>query len=127
MRRIALVCLLFSLLGCAPKPPNIVGTWVSGLGGALTTYHFRPDGTFSLETLFDGYKADVSGKYHFENRMFYMDPEAVDVQGAGPRLEEIKASLNQSSRLYYEIHSPASIRLGAQEPPLMLSKTNPNP
>lgn len=117
----------FALFGCGKKEPNIVGTWNSGLGGALTTYHFRPDGSFSLETLFDGYKADVSGKYHFENGMLYLDPSSADVQGAGPRVEEIRASLNQSSRLYYQIYSPGSFRLGAQEPPLVLSKMSPNP
>lgn len=113
--------------GCGAKAPDIVGTWTSGMNGSLTTYHFRPDGSFSLDTLFDGMHAHVDGKYHFEGGMIYLDPSASSAEGANPRAEEVRASLAQSSRLYYKMNSPHSFRLGAQEPPLILSRMSKDP
>lgn len=112
--------------GCS-RGPNIVGTWHSGLGGAFTTYHFRPDGAFSLDSMFEGYQSHVDGKYHFDGGMLYLDPTNADVKGFGPRIDEMKSTLAQSSRLYYQIYSPDQFRLGKQDPPLVLSRMSRNP
>jgi hypothetical protein len=127
MRNCLLAVLLLILTGCGKKAPDIVGTWTSGLGGALTTYHFRKDGTFNLETLFDGYRAQVEGKYSFEGGQMHLDPSSVNVEGAGPRIDEIRASLNQPSRLYYRMNGPHSFQMGAQQPPLILSRMSKDP
>jgi hypothetical protein len=125
--RLCVVVAISVFLASCSKPPNIVGTWTSGLGGALTTYHFKPDGTFSFDSLFDGYMSHVDGKYHFEGKMLFLDPSGSNVQGAGPRVEEMKAQLAQSSRLTFQMYTPGSFRLGKEDPPLVVSKVSPNP
>jgi hypothetical protein len=126
MKQICVLVLFLVVLGCS-KSPSFVGTWSSGLGGALSTYHFRTDGTYTMETLFDGYRAVSEGNYHTEGDKFFLEPRTGDVQGAGPRTEEIKGQLMQGARVTYKMYGPNSFRLGLEDPPLIISKVSPNP
>ena len=127
MRRILLLsAFLTVIVGCS-KAPNIVGTWTSGLGGAVTTYHFFKDGNFSMETLFDGYKAEAKGTYELSGNRLNLNPATSDVQGAGPRVEEIKGMLMQPSKVTITMQSPSTFRLGLEEPPLIVNRVAPDP
>lgn len=125
MRFLALALAVISL-GCSQRP-NIVGTWNSGLNGALTTYHFRSDGTFNFEVLTAGCRGLVSGKYKFVGQQLELDPENAHVDGPQPVAGDMQASLNQVSRVTMQMQSPATFRLGLEEPPLILHKMSPNP
>ena len=80
-----------------------------------------------METLFDGYRALSEGKYHTEGDKFFLEPSKGDVQGAGPRAEEIKGQLMQGARVTYKMYGPNSLRLGLDDSPLIISKVSPNP
>lgn len=116
----------FFLLGCS-KPPDLVGTWHSGLGGADSTYHFRKDGTYSLEIFYDGMHATSNGKYRFEGKQLCLDPENFDFQGSNPNAEQYRSKMMQGARVTVQMYSPASFRLGLEEPPLIVSKVSPEP
>jgi hypothetical protein len=80
-----------------------------------------------METLFDGYRAQVEGKYHFEGSKLFLDPSHTDVQGAGTRLQEIKGMVSQPARVTVQFYSPHSFRVGVDDPPLVVNKMSPNP
>lgn len=72
---IAAVC----VVGCGRSNPDLVGTWSSGLGGALTTYHFRKDGTFTIENLYAGTRAIIEGTYSTDGGKLNTNPSKADV------------------------------------------------
>jgi hypothetical protein len=124
--RFLVACVALLALGCS-KAPDITGTWNSGLGGALTTYHFKSDGKFWLDALYDGYNAHAEGAYHIEGDKLFLDPSSSSVQGSGPRTEEIRSQLAQPSRVTIKFQGPATFRLGLEDPPLMVHKVAPQP
>lgn len=122
---LALIGLLV-LAGCS-KGPDLVGTWQSALGGAFTTYHFRPDGTYTLESLYDGMHAVSNGKYRMEGQQLILEPASYDIQGSNPRAEEYRAKMMQGARVTVKMNGPDSFQLGLDMPPLMLHRMSKQP
>lgn len=127
MKWIAL-CAGFLLVGCA-KTPSLVGTWTSGLGGALTTYHFRQDGTFLFDNLYAGSHASAEGTYKVEGGMLYFNPTKTSVEGVGPEAERIRSSIAQPSRTMIKMMpgTDGVFQLGSQTPPLMVHRMSTTP
>jgi hypothetical protein len=123
---IALIGLLVCLAGCS-KGPDLVGTWQSGLGGALTTYHFKQDGTYMLECLYDGMHIVSNGKYRMEGQQLILEPASAEVQGANPRVEEYRSKMMQGSRVTVKMNGPDNFQLGLDMPPLMVHRMSKQP
>jgi hypothetical protein len=80
-----------------------------------------------METLFEGYRAEVKGTYDVSGNRLNLNPSASDVQGTGPRADEIKGVLMQPSKVTIAMQSPNTFRLGLEEPPLILNRVAPDP
>lgn len=117
---------IYMLSGCRPAP-SLVGTWESGMGGALSRYHFYPSGKFVLEDLFEATRAQIEGNYKVEGGKLFLTPSHVDVQGEGPAADQIRSVANQPSRVTITSQSDANFQLGKDNPPLMVHKISPDP
>ncbi len=127
MKTLRFLPLALLAFGCHSASVNMVGTWTSGLGGALTTYHFRPDGTFTVENLYAGTHALIEGKYVVEGGKLALTPSKADVQGEGPEADHIRSVAMQQSRVTIKEISPNDFQLGLESPPLMVHRMSPNP
>jgi|GEM_PF-7134101 len=123
-----LILLSTVVLGCS-KAPDLVGTWHSGLGGADSTYHFRKDGTYMLEIMYDGMHAISNGKYHIEGKQLFLDPTDFnfDNPANNPLADQYKSKMMEGARVTIQMYSPMSFRLGLDEPPLIVQKIRPEP
>lgn len=105
----------------------MIGTWQSNSGGAGTTYHFKPDGTFTMSVMFDATFANVAGKYRVEGDRLVMEPSSAEAQGRNG--DSMKQALLKPSRVQMRINTPASISLMLPDftEPLMLARTSETP
>lgn len=121
---LALVVLV--LEGCGGGP-DLTGTWGSGLGGAVTTYHFRKDGTFMMENIYAGTRAVVEGKYSTAGGKLSLNPEKSNVEGVEPEASNIKSVIMQPSRVTLTQKGPNVYQIGLQEPPLVMTRMSKDP
>lgn len=129
MRLPYLIALVFAVVvgGCS-KGPDLTGTWQSGMGGALTTYHFHKDGKFSMDVLYDACRVEVSGTYALEGGKLALNPSQSKVEGPEPKASELRSQAGQASRVTIRMDSPASFTLMPNDPaPLHINKVSPNP
>jgi hypothetical protein len=107
----AVVVGLFLLLGCSKTDTRIYGSWQSGMGGALTQYHFGKDGKFSMTVLFDGMRATAEGTFELDGDRLIMTPTTSNVEGASPNIEQARALVSQQARVHIRWDTPMSFTI----------------
>jgi hypothetical protein len=84
-----------------------------------------------MESIVDGLKEDASGKYRLEGNNLVLEFTQADVQGPDERnaqKEQLKGMLLQGARVPIRWNGPASFTiLLRNDPPLMVTKADPNP
>ena len=119
---VAILAFIVTCLACHSSRPDLVGTWTSGLGGALTTYHFRKDGTFTIDNIYDGIRAVVEGTYSVENGKWNLQPTTSEIQGCGPQSDNVRTVIMQPTHVTLKQISPSDFQIGLDTPPLMMHR-----
>lgn len=129
--RLAALILVLCLLATACKKAGneMVGTWHSARGAAITDYHFFPDGTFTTQFQQESLVAQTKGTYSTDGQTLTMANSEAEVHGPEPAATSFKQKLLEPGTANMRRNSPFNIQLeipGSNEP-LILQRVSEKP
>ncbi len=126
---VAVAAVAASIAGCkGASSEDLVGTWHSAMGGAESTYHFRKDKTFTLESSFAGCNAVATGEYELDGQKLFMGAADSKVTGPEPMAGQMRKDALRPIQTQIKFESPTLITMMPDSPsPIKLTRTSPTP